>query len=80
LPGEFASRAIGDVFTNELTKEYRNNVAHFRTHDGEVLNPSSYAWNSKFAAILRVAEACVRRAIESYEDLERQFVSAGGKG
>jgi len=67
LPAKFVGRAISDVFTRELTSEYRRNVAHFRAKDGTILNPSSYSWNSKFAQVVRVAEACARTAMESYE-------------
>ena len=67
LPASFVGRAISDVFNRELKTEYRRNVAHFRAKDGTILNPSSYSWNSKFAQVVRVAEACVRTAIESYE-------------
>ncbi|MFH1690464.1 MAG: methylamine utilization protein MauJ [Candidatus Eisenbacteria bacterium] len=75
LPADFVGRAISDVFNRELTSEYRRNVAHFRAKDGTILNPSSYSWNSKFAQVVRVSEACARTAMESYEkaleELER---------
>lgn len=60
-------------FDNVLTPKFRNDVAHFNTDDGEVLNTSSPEHIASYSEVLYILELCVRSVIASHETLLKEF-------
>ena len=65
----YAGKSIKSFFDNVMTNQFRNEVAHFVTDEGLILDMSSPAHIDKYLGILYICEQCVRIVIKNHERL-----------
>lgn len=66
-------KSIQPVFENELTKEYRNSVAHYFTDDKDILNVSDYQTSLTFQSAVILSELCCREVVATHKWYREQF-------
>lgn len=66
---------IKKFFDDVMTPKFRNAIAHFITKDGAILNLSAPSTMFKHAEIMYVSELCVRKLIESHQQLLEQLAT-----
>ena len=69
---------IKAFFDNVMTPQFRNAIAHFITKDGSILNLSAPSTMLKHAEIMYVSELCVRKLIESHQQLAARLAIKNG--
>jgi hypothetical protein len=72
LHSNLIGKSIQVIFENELTKNFRKQVAHFLVDDGTILNVSDYEFLSKYDNSIYLMEICCRIVIENQENYYRQ--------
>lgn len=73
---QFVGRSIPDLFYKELTKDYRNQVAHFLLDDGDFLNVSNNRIRGKYDQIILLTELCVLDVIANQDRWYHEFHEA----
>jgi len=72
---EFIGKPISTLFQNELTKDYRNAIAHFLLNDGNFINISRGEIRGKYDKIVSVSEICAFILITNQEKMFEEYRS-----